>query len=62
MTGSGLRLVVQADGDYSHGRYEADRRDSKVAGNIANNLRQEAYLGCGMDGTAVLGDGVEGRS
>ncbi|MGW0692808.1 endonuclease domain-containing protein [Streptomyces sp. NPDC002738] len=39
-----LRLVIQADGDYWHGRHAADRLHPKVAGNLANDARQDAAL------------------
>ncbi|MDM7855795.1 DUF559 domain-containing protein [Cellulomonas alba] len=39
-----MRLVVQADGDYWHGRNPEDRESPLVAKNMANDARQAAYL------------------
>jgi very-short-patch-repair endonuclease len=39
-----LRLAVQADGDYWHGLLPGSANDPRVAGNIANDRRQERYL------------------
>jgi DNA mismatch endonuclease (patch repair protein) len=43
-----LRLVLQADGDYWHGLLPQYRQDPRVAGNVANDARQdEALTGAG---------------
>ncbi|WP_406277315.1 DUF559 domain-containing protein [Embleya sp. NBC_00896] len=39
-----LRLVFQADGDYWHGLHERDRRDPRVAANMANDAYQDRKL------------------
>ncbi|MFG2305265.1 DUF559 domain-containing protein [Actinacidiphila glaucinigra] len=40
----GLKLVLQADGDYWHGLYEEDQSDPRVASNMRNDAHQDARL------------------